>query len=382
MNQTASTQPGADVEALCSALAEEPMFHASLGSKELFHSNLIAWMVARHPTIARQVFEKWLTPADRSTDDLVRREFHQLDLVIELAGQEALVIENKTFALPDEQQLARNTRAADKLRGHPTLLLLSLVDPGWPDGSFTVEGRTWHWVSYKEFGERLAQAFSDDQDFAGQVLAHEARLVLLLSDLFQVVGVHDADEPLQLSAERQQPLVRTNIADAVGKARAHQVMQLIKERLRTENLPEPAWAHEVGFAHGEPLLAIFWQKSDDVIVGWQYQSRQWRLAMILNGEGLWGKGLHEARATYARQHDDYFDFQPMYDLLERTEDDCRPKRPRIAPDGFNRFDPGFIYRYRLVPDVTVQQFVELAMTYSHRATQWEPEHASDAGGAT
>ena len=124
------------LDELCQALRAEPLFHASLGSKELFHSNILAWLVERFPDRAREVFGSWLVPAPGAGGDRVRREFAHLDLVVELAGNEALVIENKTFALPDEQQLARYTaRAVPRLPGNPTLVLLSLMDPGWPTGS-------------------------------------------------------------------------------------------------------------------------------------------------------------------------------------------------------------------------------------------------------
>jgi hypothetical protein len=57
----------------------------------------------------------------------------------------------------------------------------------------------------------------------------------------------------------------------------------------------------------------------------------------------------------------------MCDLLGRTAAECRPTRSRTGPDGFNHFNPDFVYRYRLLLDVTVEQFVDLAVCYSHRA---------------
>lgn len=45
--------PAPDVEAsvakLCRALGDEPLFHMSLGSRELFHSNFIAWVADTCP---------------------------------------------------------------------------------------------------------------------------------------------------------------------------------------------------------------------------------------------------------------------------------------------------------------------------------------------
>lgn len=182
------------------------------------------------------------------------------------------------------------------------MLLLSLIDPQWPDARYSTGAATWQRVSYRQLGERLGEALWKDREFDREVLAHEAQFLLRLDDLFERAGVHDVDEPFQLPVEYRQPLVRANLADGVGKARASQVMRLIRQRLQKENVPPPAWRPEIGFTNGQPLLAIFWDKGDGVIVGWQYQGGQWRVAMILSREGLEGRGLHEARATFARQH--------------------------------------------------------------------------------
>jgi hypothetical protein len=37
---------------LINALDSEPMFAMSLGSKELFHSNLLGWFISHHPPVA------------------------------------------------------------------------------------------------------------------------------------------------------------------------------------------------------------------------------------------------------------------------------------------------------------------------------------------
>lgn len=197
-------------------------------------------------------------------------------------------------------------------------------------------------MSYRRLGERLAGAFAGHRDFAGEVLAHEAGLALLLHELIDAVGVHDLDEPFGLSDDRQDLLDRANVADAVGKSRAHRVMGLVRERLNAADLPAPAWPPEVGFSNGRPLLAASWDKGDGVIVGWQYQGRHRRLAMILSRDGLHGRGLHDAHAAFAREHVDFFDFSPMYEALTCTEAD--PRRSRLGPTDFNRYDPDFVYR--------------------------------------
>jgi hypothetical protein len=45
---------------ICHDLAAEPLLAASLGSKELFHSNLIGWLMERAPEVALAALEPWL----------------------------------------------------------------------------------------------------------------------------------------------------------------------------------------------------------------------------------------------------------------------------------------------------------------------------------
>src|SRR3954447_4489814 len=80
---------------LVDRLVEEPLFHASLGAKELFHTNLLASMARTHPEMAREVLAPWLLTASGPSVDRVRCEFRRLDLVVEFAGCEPLVVENK-----------------------------------------------------------------------------------------------------------------------------------------------------------------------------------------------------------------------------------------------------------------------------------------------
>ena len=106
--------------AICSELQAEPLFHLSMQSKELFHSNLLAWLCEAHPAIATSVFATWIPEGDT---DIVRvlRERTNLDLAVELPGLRPFVIENKVFSPPDERQL--DDYAGGKLAG--------LADPLW-----------------------------------------------------------------------------------------------------------------------------------------------------------------------------------------------------------------------------------------------------------
>lgn len=355
------------VAAACRRLESEPLWHASLGSKELFHSNLLGWAIERWPERGRRVLEPWLRPGPGDRDR-VRREHRHLDLLVEFSGHDAVVVENKTFALPNETQLGEYAcDVAATMIGRPVLLLLSLTDPGWRDGKLDQADGTWIYVSYRRLGERLRDAFAPADDFATEVVVHHAELMIELADLIDLVADVRCSDPVALPEPVHEQLKRSRIADAVGKARAHHIMRLIRQRLDERQVAPPAWPHEVGFTNGTPLLAAFWQAGKDRFVGWQYQNDQWRLAMILSDLG--GSGRRKKREQLAMQCETYFDFSAVQQLLSTGNSSTPYANQGRLP--FNRFDPAFVYRYRKVGTETpVSTIVELADHYSRHAADW------------
>lgn len=90
---------------LVAAIESNPLFAMSLGSKELFHSNLLAWFIRHHPEVRTALLNDW-AGAPALGPARVSREWKNMDLVLQSA-EHMLVIENKTFAPPDENQLDR-----------------------------------------------------------------------------------------------------------------------------------------------------------------------------------------------------------------------------------------------------------------------------------
>lgn len=92
-------------------------------------------------------------------------------------------------------------------------------------------------------------------------------------------------------------------------------------------------------------------------VGWQYQQGQWRLAVVVS-QSVPG-GSASQHAYVAEQYLGYFDFAPLEEILGEVGVGSKTE---IAK-GFNRFNPGFVYRYRKVPGLTTSQMCRLADEY-------------------
>jgi len=88
--------------ALARGMEANPVFAMSLGSKELFHSDLLGWFIRHHRPVAEALGLRG--------EVTVLREKDHTDLPIRHGRQQVRVIENKVLALPDPSQPARPPR--------------------------------------------------------------------------------------------------------------------------------------------------------------------------------------------------------------------------------------------------------------------------------
>ncbi|WP_407343365.1 hypothetical protein [Pengzhenrongella phosphoraccumulans] len=334
----------------CAALQANPVLHLSLGSKELFHSNLLGWLFAT-PAVARDALAPWLEASATHTGHRVFNELHHLDLIVELDGARPIVVENKVFSLPDEGQLDGYTATNIPATGlaPATKLLLSLADPGWPGGTY--DG--WTWVRYPDLARRVAAAIQrhlPDDDFTLGLVERWALMIDGLQTLTDHVSPHDPADPLLLDGDTVELLRPVSLHDALQKFRnfamAHQLGQRFAELgLRCDGL-------QASFSKGMPILTVHVDVSDGSTVGWQLQGSQWRRFLIVP-EALRGKGeaAKAKQVAYADAvHSRWFAFD--------DEQKAGPFAP--APSStYKHFAPDFVYDYVKVPAISISQVLEL-----------------------
>ena len=90
---------GSSLAAVTAGVEANPVFAMSLGSRELFHSNLLAWFINHHRPAAEAL--------GLDGDVTALREKNHTDLLIRHGRAQVTVIENKVFALPNTSQLDR-----------------------------------------------------------------------------------------------------------------------------------------------------------------------------------------------------------------------------------------------------------------------------------
>ena len=349
---------------MCAQLGSNPVTHLGLSNKELFHSNMLAWLFQEHPEQATAAFDDLLVadPAEQWSE--VLREWLHLDLVVWVPGRRALVIENKTFSLLREQQLWDYSALGWVQSDDPTLVVLSLGHPGWPERERTIaldsgKPRTWRWLSYAELAVRLRAVCQDVSVLFDRMLLERYCDVLdNLVELAEMLTTSKSDDELvSLPPPVTDQLSKVRLADGLLKLRTDEIGRRIDESV------------VAGFTRGTPHLSIF-EGQGKRWVGWQLQGEQFRLCAIFNDVHLYGNEpkKQRARSKEAKKLADaniWFNFDELERVLGARA--SIPTRARPDENGFNKYNPDFVYRYRQVRDLTQRELIALGSFYLQAA---------------
>lgn len=354
---------------ICNQLRDEPLLHLSLHSKELFHSNVIAWFCETFPESARNVLSKWV-PNRNTTTHRVQREKQNLDLSIEIPGLAPAIIENKVFSPPDTAQLERYSEKFVKLENleNPTFLLLSLGNPNWSDSTFvSSSGPVWRYISYRDLAEALVENIQGLNGFSGDVLRHYATFISLISDLVDELAHPELHEPIDLSPSARELLEPIRLHSAIEKFR-YQASRAVIEREMTSSVAAVNPKFDSNFTTGTPLIEAFVRCGNEDEVGWQYQNNSWRLAVKTKLHSGVSADLKVLRHQLVeKQYIGWFNFSPIQDLIGRDVSDV-PKNE--LKGGFNSYAPDFTYRHRELPALTLSELITLSRHYLAEAKKW------------
>jgi hypothetical protein len=359
------------VTPIVEAFESDAVWHMARGAPELFHSNMLGFLMSAHPD-ATAPLRRLFTPAPSGGKLTVWREWRHIDVVAEgHGGSDRFVIEVKIYSIPHAGQLEAHASAplpwsADHgAQGAPDTAywLLSLMDPTF------VLPAPWRRVRFDDVALALdaitLNLLGSDSELFDRYRAFVRRLVGLKNAIDprnQLDGPFWVTSTLGGSVPRPwlgplQKMRYTGLAHAIDHEHGGHV------------------ALKINLTRGTGLVTHLRPLASNInrSVGWQVQGDQLRLVALVQDRGFLGRGTeHKARRASIVENEylNWFDFHAAQETLG---DLLIPRE--WAAGQWNHYYPNFVYRYRKIkPGTTTRQLATALAEITARTDTWAQEH--------
>lgn len=376
-----------DPTSISDALQASAIFHMSLSSRELFHSNFLGWLIQRYPSCLANILP---TTFSISKIESVDREKLNLDLLIRIktmnGGDGLIVIENKVKDAPKPDQLKRyDQKIEHEYAGiKAEKFLLSLVPPS--KAVADLDG--WRSIDYGTLGLALRMWVDAAR------LADEDRIVIdlygrTIRTLSRLIGVVFADEGLPLTrwivpskTARQKQIESVlsdlRLSDTLAKLQASIVLDEVREKLPQEFFEGADFKLHLdyGLTNKSPLVDAVLVRSTsagELRLGVQVQGDQYRHFVEFDGFKIPHRKSAKAKIDSLREQIDRTDgFRWLISPTVDSDGWITPRHPR--PEGpfsgklrttmkpsapINSYAPHFVYQYVNLIDANGTATVDL-----------------------
>ena len=231
-------------------LKKSPIFHMSLSSKELFHSNMWAWLFERSISYC-QIFFK-----DISAKPVVKREEKHCDITFWI-GDKAYIIENKFKSIPNKNQLAKYQMDAGS--SFEKGVLTGIVEPSFINEP---DMKLWSFVKYEEIGKKIVEIAEKEErdEFEKQLICNYGEMLKTLSLLL--------NEELNKSEKKWNPnssvCKKLRLDDIYSKLLAEKLCSFLEERINEDGRTEGDYSLQIssGFTNACALVDIKYVYND------------------------------------------------------------------------------------------------------------------------
>lgn len=189
-------------------LSNNVMFSLSLSSKELFHSNLWAWLGRKYPKMFTEIFLDEKVELDENS--IILREYNNFDLYVETKNS-IYVFENKCKSMPNKSQLMEYDKKLAKIKEEKEkeieiktktktkTKLISYFEPigryVWADDNTPSRIHDWSIITYNE----LCEKFNDLYEKNEKIIKNNDKIIIeeyikcleLLNDLHNRIELND-----------------------------------------------------------------------------------------------------------------------------------------------------------------------------------------------
>jgi hypothetical protein len=374
----------ATLEGALSRLESNTLLPLSMASRELFHSNLIEWLVRKHPKAGVEVAKSFGLTVPRGTQVWGTREVGlpkagKIDLHLEVERDDQLIeeswIEIKVGAYPRQDQIARYDKALDERdeREDKRLeraaekaglshrsprrkrALVSMIKP-------SLHSSSWDVFTLGQLAEIVsAAARKVPAGFDRELVKREASLLADLAALGTALEVEPhLDEPFFLSMELDERIRNIRLQTIVEKSRMASLLSHVNHQLDTSGGVE----HVVGkveMFHGYGVIDFQYWPDEVSGFGWQLERRQYRHFGTLDDYQSVDRGpvYVRLRQLDPAWFDDFVDAGRVVPGLD-------PATPEPFKSSGGYSDGwGYVYKH-IPPDITIREVVDLLMSETLR----------------
>jgi len=194
------------IDEVINSLKESPIFNISLTSKELFHSNFLAWLCEQFPEEMGTVFSQFINRKDGdlaiARNEKIKREEKNIDLQFSLKNGQHIIIENKVKSLPYLKQLEDYTRKySDKAKYSYILLSLSKPTHLFREIDDKIEVKIndstyyWKYMSYEFLSKLLRIELIEKKSNKNQYITHIiSDYISLIENLCKINALTNVNE--------------------------------------------------------------------------------------------------------------------------------------------------------------------------------------------
>lgn len=245
------------------------IYTMSLGSHELFHSNVWAWLINQNSQFAK-IFFPFIDTSKKIT---VKREEKYRDISIHVddgKNKKIYVIENKFKSLPYIKQLEKYQAEAGKAFSGGVVCCVR-------EPYFKVDG--WSALTYDEIGEAIKQnAHLISEKYRDSVNEY-AEIIIVLNNLISNT-LKSRENLLSISADNFNDFEDIHLADVLRKLSAQSFAEYINEKTKSITIPD-GWELSVSndYANKKGNVDIFLvgkNQNDKKHVGIQLEGIQYR----------------------------------------------------------------------------------------------------------
>lgn len=372
-------------------LSSSPLFNLSLSSKELFHSNFLAWLAQHYPDFFVEICKELGCKADWSNAEWnVKREYNNFDLCITSDKKIVMVLENKVKSIPTKAQLDEYVEKLKKEEKQDVknidLILLSL-STSFPDKNAIEGEKKWQIRNYDHLCTAMREHIQlINNQYHKALIEDYCSFVATLHECSESWKVKDSSPFLLPNDSNRKELKELRIADLQDKIWYSQLLEKLNSRLEENNQWDVQSGMDIkkiakdnsacltkiftnfGFTHVEGLLEAKIKVSQDYVLLIQIQGNKYRRAIewIKEDQGDHNKFWEITKDIMNKKGFSFFQFKkndPInFPSICNNEKTIKATTRNGETQNFNKYGAKFLYQYKVIKeDATVSAVLDAIM---------------------